>query len=95
MASQKESITSETKKETEGVATSPVQKVILTRLEELPLSTRMKYGLTGRAVIEVSINSPMTRNVKKIGGTYTDYFEEKFKQSSLTPEQIRKLADDF
>ncbi|KKN29457.1 hypothetical protein LCGC14_0844220, partial [marine sediment metagenome] len=72
-----------------------VKKVILTRLEELPVKQKMKYGLNGKAVIEVSKSSPMSKEFIKIDGNYSDYFEEKFKGGGLKPEEIRDLGKGF
>jgi hypothetical protein len=73
----------------------PVTKVILTRVEELmTVREQAEHGLTGRAVVEVTKNSPIEQKVVKVN-RYTEYFESKFVQGGLTAEQIRDIGNKF
>lgn len=75
--------------------TTKVKKVILTRLEELPMKQRMQFGMSGRAVIEVSKCSPLNKEYIKLDGKYSEYFEEKIKGGQMTGEQIREIGKSF
>ncbi len=72
-----------------------IKKVILARAEDFPVNQQVELGMTGRVVIEISKNSPLTKTSIKIDGTYCDYFEEKFKQGKMSAEQIRELGQKF
>ena len=80
---------------TDRVMNKEVKKVILTRVEELPMAQKMEHGLKGRAVIEVTKNSPIEKKTVKIDGNYSDYFEEKFNGGQMSSEQIRQLGEEF
>ena len=70
-----------------------VKKVILIRVENLPMKYRAEHGFTGKAVIEVSKNSPMQKKIVKVDN-YTEYFQNKFTENK-SPSEIRDIANGF